>query len=522
MDIVLTNQERNVIPRWRDFESTVALGELGIKAALSPRSMSIGGISNLVVDFERNHTISFAADLISAALVTSQQSLGHQAAEFVISELDDSPRNRPLLAMAHSVLGRPALSSMQDTQTTGALFNMVQSRISKLREHLRSFPQDAIGWVDLSLLFARRGLSVKACKAMLAALGLEPANRFVLRSAARLFLHIGDLERAWELLARSPLLRSDPWVSSAEIAVSLSVKRPPRSVNYGNAALKAGNFNPHDTTELAVALATLEWRAGNNRNARRFLRLGLDAPNENSLAQANHIAKDLQGSGIDTRVELFPVERPFEVSFAQAYQRGDWETAASSAVAWLNDQPFSSRPALAAGYIFSSILDDFPNGEKITKQGQIANPKDALFNVQLAYIYASTNRTDKAREELARIRTSELKDKELFIQANQGLIAYREGDIATGRQFYLEAVKAARKSANVRLEAQALLFWAREEILARTNAENDILKAAEGPVRLSDAAEAQFLLDKMKALASTTANMPYTALPFPKPPPALG
>lgn len=502
MPIALVEKDRNVIPRWRDFSSTVALGELASASAGLIPLRKPTDLSLLKLNFEENRTPAFAADLLSAALVSSQEQVAREAAEFIVSHVEPSPENHSLLGMARSVLIQTRETMVVDARRTTGEISAVQPRIAALRHHLRRFPEDAIGWVDLSLLFARTGLAIKATKAMLAALGLEPTNRFVLRSAARLFIHVGDLDKARDLLRRSPLAKVDPWVMGAEIAVSLAAKREPTSVSVGMSALKRKTFSWRDSTELAVALATLEWHSGSNRNARRLVGLALNQPNENSLAQANHIAKDLRGSLIDTRVERFPVERAFEVSFAQAYRRGDWALAGASAVDWLHDQPFSSRPAIAGSYMYSSILDDFAKAESLARQGQIANPEEPSLNVELAYIYASTNRTNEARAELARIKPSDLEDSAIFLSANYGLIAYREGHIDMGRKLYLDAVEGARVNSNGRLEAQALLFWAREEILAHTQAEDTLLAAAEEAVKRSGNPEAPFLMEKMKRLAA--------------------
>jgi hypothetical protein len=183
-------------------------------------------------------------------------------------------------------------------------------------------------------------------------------------------------------------------------------------------------------------------------------------------------------------------------------------------MSWFNDQPFSGRPALMAGYIYSSILDDFTTAEWITKQGQTANPDDPFFNVQLAYIYASTDRTVDARAELAKIRSSEFPHRPIFLRANHGLIAYREGDVAKGRELYSDAVTMAREVANKQLEAQALIFWAREEIRAGARGESTLLKAAEEAVTNSDAPEAPFLLEKMQHPAAIPRNEPVSGSPL--------
>jgi hypothetical protein len=63
---------------------------------------------------------------------------------------------------------------------------------------------------------------------MMTALQLAPQNRHVLRSAARLFLHVGDPECAHDLVARNDATKNDPWLIAAEIAIAYLLIAPSR------------------------------------------------------------------------------------------------------------------------------------------------------------------------------------------------------------------------------------------------------------------------------------------------------
>jgi Flp pilus assembly protein TadD len=72
--------------------------------------------------------------------------------------------------------------------------------VGKLRQHVYRFPDDAFSWADLALGFMTIGKKDAARRAMTVALHLAPFNRHVLRCASRMYLHLGDPERAHDLL----------------------------------------------------------------------------------------------------------------------------------------------------------------------------------------------------------------------------------------------------------------------------------------------------------------------------------
>ncbi len=86
MSTFVEDKDRNIIPRWRSFRTTVALGELD-PAGSNTIADNLDGdyLSDKLRDWQANRNIWFAADLISAAFVLGQYEAAVEAAEFVLS-----------------------------------------------------------------------------------------------------------------------------------------------------------------------------------------------------------------------------------------------------------------------------------------------------------------------------------------------------------------------------------------------------------------------------------------------------
>jgi hypothetical protein len=82
------------------------------------------------------------------------------------------------------------------------------------------------------------------------------------------------------------VVREDPWLLAAEVAVASVAGRRPMFVRQGRKVLESGRLPALQTAKLASAIATLEMTAGDTRSARRLFRESLVDPTDNSLAQA--------------------------------------------------------------------------------------------------------------------------------------------------------------------------------------------------------------------------------------------
>lgn len=463
---LLETRNRNVVPRWRDFRTTADLGELGSLRRNERKGQPVD-LSHLVRDWEANSGLAVAGDLISAAVVNNVPEIARNAAEFVLEA--GSNASNSLRSLANYVLSGTQqnliLSPSADPLITSPEASRIPSPvIAGIRRELGARPSNAILWVDLAYLYAVRGLWQKAERAIRTALQLAPANRFVLRSASRFLVHQDRVDEAHALIRRAPGVRTDPWLLSAEIALSMSARISPFFAKEGLSVLTSSNFATHHTSELSSAIGTLEASHGNTRKAKKHLNQSLISPTDNSLAQATWLA---QNAGINLEISdrEYEIARPFEANMYRAFIETQWEESLVASLKWVKDQPFSSRAARSAAYIANSIFLDHELSERIIKFGQIANPNDPGFFVGLAYGYARRNRLDEATAELKKIASSEAEDWiPTALDANHGLISYRRGDIVQGRALYEQAAEKAEKLDEKRVKVSALTNWAMEEI----------------------------------------------------------
>jgi tetratricopeptide (TPR) repeat protein len=497
---ILEKLNRNVIPRWRDFATTIELGELNSASSTRSSKPLLFELDSLEHDWKNRGTISFAGDLISAASISGNAEIAREAAEFVLATQGPTLPGHPLTLLAKGILASSRRRSESIAIPLESKSNEISARIASHRKRLADWPRDGILWVDLALLYAMQGVLDKAKRAMTVAMTLEPLNRFVLRSAARLFIHLNDPDRAHAILKKSPSVKYDPWIISAEIATATASNRVSISIDQGIRILASNRFDLSDTTELSTAIGTLEFQSGRITRAKRHIRQGLLKPNENSLAQAKWLSREIAGLSIAPSVTDFNVARSFEAATWEALAKGEWTKSGASAVSWFRDQPFSSRPAQLSGHIAAALLNDYSSAENLAKLGLLANPNDAKLRILLAFTYGSMGRTAEAREQLGLIKGVPTDLNEITILANHGLIEFRENQIENGRLLYSEAVRRAEIINNEIFASAALSYWAREEVRAKTPAAAAILaRASESVKKLGKlAVEAQFIIGRIE------------------------
>src|SRR5690606_37765932 len=88
-----------------------------------------------------------------------------------------------------------------------------------------------------------------------AAVAMAPTSRFVVRAAARYYLHIGEYDVAHDILRRTPLLSSDRWIQASEIAVATVRGRTSSLVKRTIRNLSQSKVIESDSSELASAVA---------------------------------------------------------------------------------------------------------------------------------------------------------------------------------------------------------------------------------------------------------------------------
>ena len=109
-------------------------------------------------------------------------------------------------------------------------------------------------------------------------------------------------------------------------------------------------------------------------------------------------------------------------------------------------------------------LGNFDESARIAKMGLLSSPRDFMLKNNLAFALASLDRVQDALETLGGINEGDLKDSEkATLIATRGTVAFREGNVESGRALYKSSIESFKKEKDLRSETLATFFWAREE-----------------------------------------------------------
>ena len=340
--------------------------------------------------------------------------------------------------------------------------------IGAIKKNLRTYTRNPIQWMDLAYFYTGIGQNIPAKKCVDIALLLSKDNRYLLRSASRFFVHIGDWDSALHYIRKSDVSKHDPWLISAELAISDIKNFTPKFIKEAKFFLKK-QIDPFHLSELASAFGTLELKSGSNKVAKKLFKISLKDPTENSLAQAIFLQQKKIIKVEETRINI---HLNFECKARSYLENEEFEKAFEQIQKWLSYQPFSSRTAVQGSYIASVVLGKFEKAIEMLKIGKTSSPKDFLLNNNLAFSLASLDRISDAKSTLKKINKENLAETEYeknILKATRGLINFRDGEIETGRNLYKEAIKFFQHKKQNKEEAIATLFLAKEEALAKTN-----------------------------------------------------
>ena len=476
--------ERVVIPRWRSWRTSEEHGELSSlrvgAGALDQVTTGEDGERELldrIKEFEQWRGVHFAADVVATAVVLGlEEHVGVQeAATELLSALSPSAR-----ALAERVIYGTARSV--DDKQPPTLVNLDELRpwLAKQKLIVREQPRNVLAWADLALAHTVLGQANAAERAIRVALAQAKGNRFVLRSAARFYIHREDFARAHDLLtADTDRLRADPWLLAAEIAIADSSDRPQRHASYARTLLQRG-FAPHDLSELASALATIDLKHGRVKQARRLLNTALVDPTDNTLAQAEwSVARGV--NVVDA--EQFNLPRNYEALARYHYRNKQFDEALRYGQLWLADQPFALDPALFTSYVAATLVEDQETAIQVCEIGLRTNRHNPTLLNNLAFSLASSNRLIEARKLISQPMIDVSKRDNAIITATRGLIAFRSGDPDAGRKLYRSAVEVLIGERETIAAASAALFWVYEELCAGGSDLRDALKLAESTNR---------------------------------------
>jgi len=473
------------------------------KPAEAPNFSISNELKERLEAWRRKDDVITAAELVETAIVEGMESEAERAARTLIAE--GSPATPLVQKQASMLLGRLGVHAQKVRDGV---------RIGDLRQHVYRFSDDAFSWADLALGFVTIGKRASAQRAMTVALQLAPFDRDILRSAARMYLHLGDPEHAHDLLKDNAATKSDPWLVAGEIALSGAAGRKPSLMKVGTAILENGDFQSFHVSELASAVGTVHLRDG-NRKARKLFGRSLLDPTGNSLAQAEWANPHLGGEIVSPR-QIEHVPDSGEARAFHAYWEGDFDRMLTVCEQWITEEPFSSRPYIV-GSMAAITNDDIRLGLKFARNGLVVEPDSTALRNHLAYTLIANNEYLEAAQILRQTMLKHPNDSSIgFLLATTGMLALRQGDIETGIARYQSAMTLFKRQGNQASEASAAAFLALEAARAGSEKSDALIKQAEELIKdLRYAPAAKVVLERAKRWNAAVRHREGPSVAFP-------
>lgn len=457
-----SDQKRQVIPRWRDFIVTAAMGELDSLQSPNNR-FNNANLEPLIQDWIRKRTYGVAVDLVSSAYIVGEKEKVKDAAKFILET--NSNKDIIINKIANDILNERDVSDEIICAPQTIDFH---KSIHDLRKELYNDQRNSIAHVDMARRYLILGQIVKAEKHVKIALASSNNNRFILRSAIRFYIHNKkDYNKAHQLVQNN-IIRRDPWLLAADIALSEMMEKRSNNIRLAQEMIKSGNINPFNLAELLAELATVEMNHGSIRESRKLFRTALKNPNDNTIAQILWAKKKINLDDIE--IDFKKIICPYEALTYYYKNDKQWDKAIDYTKLWQMDQLFSKYPAIEGSYLSSLILDDNKQAIEFAQNGIRANPNEPVLLNNLAVSYARMNNIVEAEKQFYKIKFSELdKNMEIVWYATMGLIEYRKHNILAGRDYYMKAIDTALSKRDKRRAAMASIYLVKEEVLAKSS-----------------------------------------------------
>lgn len=483
------DKDRKVIPRWRPISKTPTAELLPSKAVSESSPIFDSTLLDRALEkWEHERDIGNATEVVDGAVVSGDLMRGQDAARFLISR--NSSATEAVKLVAYFVLGidrDDKLIAEHGSLSDTLRRSVCQKQIALLRRRALDYPLDAFSWLEIGRLQTSLGQLKPARQAVFRALGASDDNRVVLRAASRFFLHQGDKGLAHRILAGSNLVRFDPWVQAAEIAMAHVAGKSSVSLAGALRSLRDEKRLTPRRSELAAAVATEEMHAGRNKSAKKLMRLSLTAPTDNSLAQGLWMRANIK---LDINPRSFDIPSSYEAN-ARAYaEAGDFRSAIWHCFRWLVDEPYSTRPAIAGSYFAAAIMQDYHQALAFIQRALTANPSDIILRNNQVVALAYLGDIDKAEEIFKSIGIHVHDDRTAgLLQATAGLLAFRRNQINIGRKHYSSAIEYGLDAKHLHFVLAARIYWLEQEI---------VMKSLQGPVAKRVLSEVEKNVMKLK------------------------
>ena len=496
MIMLQLNQKRLLVPRWRSLEITLNSRELAIPVP-SVSSFRAGELSpelrEKISRWKFDPGVITAGELLGAALVENKEGEASGAAQFVLSKRSSATMSLQRLA-TRSLHRSDQGGSTRPLQASGR-----RQEKALWRRRTRAYPANALAWVELSLRDVVVGKRHTAERSMLVALGLAPTNRHVVRSACRLFLHLGDRERAYDIVGNCAATQSDPWLMAAELSVADLADKRPKYFKQARRLMADENWVPRQTTELAGAIGTLELGDGHAKKARQYFRRSVCDPTGSALAQAEWASTEL-GEELVSNKMLYLAPEGDEARAFHLMREENLKPVPDVCMRWAEAEPYSIRPYEMACSA-TCLVGNHKRSIEIAERGLKIRPKAETLLNGYAFALAHLGNIEKAEKSLDAIG-NENEGVWFVSQANRGLLAMRKGRVDIGLDYYGKAINGFQKLGDWRSADIARIYRAREAALAGSDDAASLVEDAHVAVkRLRTRVHGHVIIEAKKALS---------------------
>lgn len=486
---------RELIPRWRSFAETLRMGELTAVNGTRPTASS-EEVARAYARQLRRPSAYATAELLSTLIAHGRDAEAREVAQQLSPDLPATVKVVTSRLRPVAPLLLPVTSDDEDSFDAS---HFARALGSDARRRLSTRQLNPIAWVDLALAHTIQGHNERAIREMRHALYLAPDSRFVLRSAARLFVHVDDPEQANRALNGSARVLEDPWLMAAELSTAELAYGRVNNARRARSLLEFSDSSSRALSELRSELATAEVRAGRDRKARVLFQASFADPTENAVAQAVSWA---DRSRLTLEPSLLTRDRVFEARALESARLGEWANATTEASAWHRDQPFAIEPFQFGSYAAAMGSADYDRALKIAVQGLMLHHHDRTLRNNAAYALANLDRTEEARTYL-RAPTGRDSIDDLTELATIGLVLFRESNPVGGDQLYQLAIAGFDRLKRADLAAIATVHWAIESLRGRAPVEQ-ILKRARKALPLVPPSERDALSERLDRAVSPT------------------
>ena len=468
---------RSLLPRWRLFQNIENFDELNHVSNESLVGEDRIDHINAIEEWQENNNLENAIELCASAIVHGRFDDAKESAEFV---LDKPPRSQAVIAMAKKVL-----NPSQNMQKV--VLDNPRAHIANLRKKTHQSLANPILWADMAFFYSSLGQNDKAEKSIKKALILSPHNRFIVRCAARFFIHIGKIQEARRAVENYRFLKQDPWILATELSISSKQQRTSKYLKLSKIVIEKNRVSEFHSSELASALGLEELTYGANKNATKLFRHSLRDPAENSIAQAQWV-NAYHKLRISLNENVIKKDSAREAECYQFHQFGEWGKSMDSARQWAKYEPYSTQPLMYMSNVSLVCQDDTDECIKNNKEGLKRRKDEFCFLNNLVVAYAQKGNLEKSKEKFALIKIQNLSELDRIVYtATNGMLEFKNRNISEGRRLYNEAImqlkvlKYGKRSENL-----ALLFLAREEILSKTDKAHSFFRDIQDKMKLEE------------------------------------